>query len=183
MLSPSFRDPIWLLVTLGIITLLGCSNRKVAIEAKKSAYPKPNLIPSAAELALFGADEFELLALDPRESAAGEFHGFTVLGEKVISDPEVKVRILKALKDCMPELDDGEQYSCFEPRHGIRVRSRDTTFDFVICFECSGVDVYLNDQNIAGFKISRIGDPQAVFDKEFLRPGGRVGGPPESGVQ
>lgn len=183
MCRSAIRNSMLLLVTTGIIALLGCSDQKTVNKGMVTEYPKPNVIPSAAERALFGANEFELLALDPMESAAGEFHRFVVLGRKTISDPEAKARVLKALKECMPELNDGEQKACFEPRHGIRVRGVETTFDFVVCFECSIVDVFANDQDIGGFIISREGDPQAVFDKEFMRPSGQAGGSVESANQ
>jgi hypothetical protein len=58
---------------------------------------------------------------------------------------------------------------CFNPRHGIRVTHDDQTIDFVICFECSQIQVWRDDQFLTTFIVGH--SPEGVFN-QALRDAG-----------
>jgi hypothetical protein len=35
--------------------------------------------------------------------------------------------------------------ACFNPRHGVRAKSKEGMVDLVICFECSSVELYFSE--------------------------------------
>ncbi len=42
----------------------------------------------------------------------------------------------------------GDVVMCFNPRHGVRIRSGDTTHDLIICYECSQVMIFRGDMRV-----------------------------------
>ena len=99
-------------------------------------------IPAPAAAILEQSDHFELLSLDPRRQMNGAdgFHGFKVLGTAVISDSEIRQKLVSAFERAVAEK-PGAIAACFNPRHGIRVSKDRERADFVICFECRQVQV------------------------------------------
>src|SRR5690606_3076069 len=80
-------------------------------------------IPAPAHEALAGADEYELLALDPADAAnppPDHFHGWRVLGRTSITDAATRKKLNDALR-AGARAKDISPMACFDPRHGIRV--------------------------------------------------------------
>lgn len=71
------------------------------------------------------------------------FHGYPVLGKVEIKEAEKREEIIAALKDGIAG-SDGTMAKCFWPRHGIRAVEKGQTIDYVICFECYQLQVYLD---------------------------------------
>jgi hypothetical protein len=99
---------------------------------------------------LHKAAEIEVLSLDPSEGednkAGDAFHGWKVLGKTTVQEKAVRKKIAAAVARGValaPKL----AAKCFEPRHGIRATYRGTTVDFVICYECSQIEVYYGKRN------------------------------------
>lgn len=70
------------------------------------------------------------------------FHDYEVMGAVDITNKETISKMLEAVKDNIND-ESGESYTmCFDPRHGLRIESRDSVKDFLICFECSHLYVY-----------------------------------------
>jgi hypothetical protein len=125
-------------------------------------------VPEDARAILKYADQFELLSLNPSRlpgSAEGSFHGYNILGSTAINDADTLKRLVYAFEKGVSE-NHGFIAACFNPRHGIRVTSGGRTAEFVICFECAQVQVYVAGGVERTFLIS--GSPQALFN-EVLR--------------
>jgi hypothetical protein len=125
-------------------------------------------IPPEPLAALRNANTYELLSLEPTEPTPptpDEFYSWSVLGRTTITDPETRDELTDALR-WGARRNFGTVAGCFWPRHGIRVTRGETTFDFVICFECLQVGVYENGKPSHSFLVTE--SPQPVFD-EVLR--------------
>jgi hypothetical protein len=112
-----------------------------------------NKIPDQASAILKKASQFELLSIGhypSPENPTGDFHGWPVIGRTTIKDLNARKRLVAALEKGVEE-NKGEVMKCFNPRHGIRVTHDGMTADFLICFECFQVMVY-----IAGEKEQRV---------------------------
>src|SRR5262245_9650245 len=148
-------------VFLTAITLtIGCAGK-----------PNGGTIPATAAAALEKADQFELLAIDPKyqdEKPKDDFHGWRILGRTSIKDANTRKKLVAALKQGAAE-NDGMFANCFNPRHGIRVTHEGKTIDFLICFECMRVEIYADQMRDGDFLTAR--SPQPVFD-EVLRQAG-----------
>jgi len=131
----------------------------------------PHAIPAEAKAALEGAGEIELLSLEPahpQEKPADDFHGWKVLGRKVVGDETVRKELVAAFEKGVAEYTGGPA-KCFNPRHGIRVKHGGKTVDFVICFECYQVRAYVGGAKEMWFLVSR--SPAELFNK-ILKDGG-----------
>jgi hypothetical protein len=129
-----------------------------------SASLRADTIPAELQAILEKGEQFELLSLNPdprQEKAEDGFHGWKVLGKTTVKDAEARKKLLAAFKKGVEE-NTGFVAGCFNPRHGIRVTQDGKTTDFVICFECAQVKVFVGDKEEKGFLITA--SPQSVFD-------------------
>jgi hypothetical protein len=97
------------------------------------------------EVTLFSIDGMSMLnPVDRAKPADRELlYEFPVLGRVPITDPELRRRVVTAVKR---DLDgsDLEGYLCFHPRHVLRVVKGGRTTDLVICFQCNRYRVYVD---------------------------------------
>ena len=136
-------------------------NLAFAIEPSKSVIQ--NEIPLSAREALEGSDQLVLLSLNPEGGVfTKNFHGYQIQGKTVVKDPNVKKEIVDAFEQAVKE-SNGIGARCFNPRHGIRVVDESRIIDFLICFECLQVEVYVDDKKSGHFFITAL--PQTLFDK------------------
>jgi len=129
-----------------------------------AAHDAPSKEYKAALRLLAKADSFELFSLDPDELARvekGGFHGWRVLGQTTIKNKATRQRLIKALEKGVND-NDGSAAGCFNPRHGIRVKRGKTTADFVICYECLSMEVYIDGKK-GGALTTRA--PERVLNK------------------
>jgi hypothetical protein len=109
-------------------------------------HPDWNRLPSSADRALAAATEITLFSIRPEPLEPPRynegFHGYEVLGSVVLRDPAVVDSTRKLVRDSVAAYDDENYTCCFNPRHGLRVRTATQTFDFVICFECAKLFIY-----------------------------------------
>jgi hypothetical protein len=112
------------------------------------------------------AENFELLSLEPErleEVPKDSFQGWKVLGKKTIDTSEIRKKIVDALEKGVVENQGGVTVKCFNPRHGIRVTHNGKTADFVICFQCLQVHVYMDGGAEQMFLVSS--SPTETFNK------------------
>jgi hypothetical protein len=135
--------------------------------------------------ALDAAEQFTLYSVDGREFAPGKepkaeekFHGHPVLGKVEVVDPDRRKEIVAALREGLASW-DATPSKCFVPRHAIRAVARGRTVDYVICFECSQLEVHDGGSR----SVKTVGrEPQEVFNRHLreagvpLAPPGHVGG-------
>lgn len=140
-----------------VLIMAGCSSRVVE--------PK-NKLPKDLQVMLEQSEQFELLSLSPKElphDAIPEdaFHDWEVHGRTTVKNVQTRQKLVAALEQGIAE-NEGIVASCFAPRHGIRVTHGGKSADFVICFECQQVLVYVGDRREKGFLVTA--SPQTTFD-------------------
>lgn len=131
-----------------------------------SVFAAADEIPGELQAMLEKAEVFELLSVSParlQEKTGDEFyfHGWKVLGRTRVKDPEERRKLVEAFRSGVEE-NQGIGAACFKPRHGIRVANRGKTADFVICFECYRVQVFVDDRGQNGLLVTR--SPEPVFN-------------------
>jgi hypothetical protein len=147
-------------MALGAVLVVGCT------QSKNNNKPPPSVLVS-----LEGADEFELLSLDPEyqtEKPKNGFHGWKILGRAKIEGSATRKKLIAALSKGASE-NDNTVAACFNPRHGIHTSRDGKATDLVICFECLQVEAYIDGKPNDGFLTSS--SPQPVFD-QALRDAG-----------
>ena len=138
-------------LAMSLLALL-CALPLTASEEKDD----PHKIPADAKAILEKAESFELLSLEPktfREVPKESFHGFKAFGKKTIDKAEVRKTLVDAFEKGVTEY-KGDGARCFLPRHGIRVKHDGKAADFVICFECHHVRVYVDGEGEKAFLVS-----------------------------
>jgi len=111
---------------------------------------KANLIADLAK-----ADSVQVFSLAPmksrgvpapEEQCAGScFRGWLSLGQVSVlgtKAQQISNSLIRWVKEPVPKA----LASCFTPRHGARVVSNGHTYDFVLCFECGGGRVYMDEE-------------------------------------
>jgi hypothetical protein len=121
-------------------------------------------IPAAeARLYFYSLDPHDVSRFEGKlpEDSAKSFHRMPVLGSVEIIALQEKTNLLGALAKGVLE-SGGAAADCFDPRHGLRVVTKSSTNDFVICFECLQVQAY-GFAPSCYFLIGR--SPAATFNK------------------
>lgn len=143
-----------LILLVGLLTIMfvGCS-RDVALRS-------PNSLPKPIRDALEQADKWELYSLDPDDSKdyPDGFHNFRILGTMTIQNGETRNRLFAALKQAIPSHNEAVA-ACFWPRHGIRVPHNNKNHDVVICFQCSQIQTYIDDQPAGNCEVNESPEP------------------------
>jgi hypothetical protein len=139
-------------------------------------------IPDDAGAILQKAESFELISLhgiQPPEAPQASYYGYLELGRKKVDNAEVRRALVDAFEKGVAEY-KGDGAKCFNPRHGIRVQYDGKTADFVICFECNQVRVYLagDTGTVKSFLVSS--SPAEVFNKVLKEAGITLPEPPKN---
>lgn len=123
------------LVALFVFVASGCSSRSSSNSGPN--YPVP---------ALQGAEQFTIYALEPHDgdsSAGGStFHGNVILSQVEIKDAQTRAKISDIVNQGVRM--GGQRARCFNPRHGVHSVQAGRTIDFVICYECSTIQIIDN---------------------------------------
>jgi hypothetical protein len=127
-------------------------------------------VPSAAWRCLRAPRNMALLSIDPdyaRElkelDAPGlrdavYFHGlkeYLVLGATEIRDEDTRHAVATAVKWAVLRANPlRAKIRCFDPRHAIRFTDDSGDYEFLICFECKEMWVYVDGKRVAAVPIS-----------------------------
>jgi hypothetical protein len=107
-----------------------------------------NKLPDAVVAAFQNPDQVTLYAIEPdlEPTTDSDFHHYKVLGKSIIDRKDSRL----ALSDVQSSLANWNQRigMCFNPHHGLRVRSGKHTYDLVICYLCQGLLVYVDDSTL-----------------------------------
>src|SRR5262245_34902808 len=128
-----------------------------------------NKIPDQARAILENASQFELMSIRPdpfQKNSTEQFQGWPVIGKTTVKDLTTRNRLIAALKKGVEE-NKGDSMKCFNPRHGIRAIHDGTTADFLICFECFQVMVYVTGEKEQRVLITDSSAP--VFNQILLQ--------------
>ena len=144
-----------------------------------SVAAKPQL-PAELEIFLKDADEFMLFSLNPdfdfEHKSTNTFQNHVILGQIKIKRPITRATLIAALNDGIgaefENVPPGVTVNlpdCFNPRHGIRAKKGDETVEFLICFECSQIQVSSNKGKSWFFITTE--KPAAVFNSVLKKNG------------
>jgi hypothetical protein len=125
---------------------------------------RTNRIPPEAEAILQRARQLELFSIEPvvvKDQFERNFHNWRILGATVVTNNDVRELLVTTFKKAIEE-NTGYGKPCFCPRHAIRVTHHGETADFLICFECLQVRVWLDGKRGKGFRITD--SPQRIFN-------------------
>jgi hypothetical protein len=87
------------------------------------------------------------------------FHDYRIIGQVLVADPVQRRRVAAVVRHAAQTY-TGDTKCIFRPRHAVRLSSGSKTYDFLICFECSQMEVYSGEQFIT--KLSIGGSPEAL---------------------
>ncbi|RYG70932.1 hypothetical protein EON80_06345 [bacterium] len=121
-------------------------------------------------MVLEGSDKFVLVSLHPQAvpegvKTQGDFYGFAMLGQKQITDPKLKARLVKALYEGLEVPEDYAAGDCFFPSYGIRATRAGRTVDVALCYDCGGVEFYEGREEE---HVPTLREPRAVFEKAVV---------------
>lgn len=195
-------DSQFIAVLMKIITVIACilsssvlasppessSSTKIIPSPRSPGYVRPpNKLPDEAVEALKSGVKFILFSLDPLIAFEAEkeklkpeenHHGFKILGSTELVNPETKTTAIASLADAVRNF-NGIAAGCFFPRHSLRViTAKGATYDFVTCFECYHIEVYLGEKRIGG---AGIFGSQEQLDKILTAAKIPLPKPPEAG--
>ena len=125
-------------------------------------------LPSDAAEALDHPEQLTLYSLEPlpQPGPRGKvLDGYTVLGERILSLRQGKLAI-RAFRIAMQY--NGPMDACFDPRHAIRINSNAHSFDYLICYSCSALEVFRDGKLIYG---AQAGGSSAALDDLLTRNG------------
>lgn len=88
------------------------------------------------------------------------FHDFHILGGVNLDGPRASAAAGAFQSAFAPPSRKKEMYSCFRPRHGLRVESGGHEYDFLLCYECKSIEVFRDGQGIYGDSV--IGSPEVL---------------------
>ncbi len=114
-----------------------------------------NQLPDVAFRAILSDSSLVLMSLDPQRIQPPQpesgFHGYRVLDQTTVSDPALRSRLADVLHAGLASWRFSSSL-CFNPRHGLRAFFNGQSYEFVICFECGGLNYYPSDGSGSGFR-------------------------------
>ena len=84
----------------------------------------------------------DVLSLDPQggEESKDAFHDYKAPARATVKDDDARNAVAAVLKGVAES--DGAIAKCFEPRHGLHVVYKGKTYDFLICYQCTQIQVF-----------------------------------------
>jgi hypothetical protein len=157
--------------TILLATLSACSNTSIS----GLDFARPASIPAAIGDLTEHPEQVTIYALDPesiqmkgltmdaaaRLSAEQAFYDHQILASADLPGTDERHELITLLWGGISDHEEGIPIDCFNPRHGIRVRSGDRWLDWVICFKCHRLHVYDQDgEQVASKGISSSVEPR-----------------------
>ena len=126
------------------------------------AAPYENKLPVDAAEALHASEKVILYSLEPTSwGTTNNLQGFKILGQATL-DGKQAVTAVAAFESAICKKEPKFEVLCFDPRHAIRVKSKGHTFDFLLCYNCSHLYIY-RDNNIIS-ELDAKGSPKVLND-------------------
>ena len=184
MVARSVASTLWLVTLL----LLGCERNEstqvtlqdlLKVDVSSVQFPDEftKAVEEYREILLVSVDpngeNAEGLDSDQRIPALREV-AWRILGSRPLTNEQAD-RILHATKAsfALAATDDVAAVDCFDPRHGLRIQTKDSTVDLLICFECSSSYLYKDGVELGRWFVSpraRSVFEQFVKDAELPSP-------------
>ena len=107
----------------------------------------PNVLSPEIQHVLDSADSAILYSLDPNAAPGNKFHYFRILGKTKLNRDETR-EAAHAFDKAIAGFGD-EMANCFNARHGLRIVSAGHIYDYLLCYECDQVEVFIDDKLVA----------------------------------
>lgn len=146
-----------LLIALVIAALLGGGGVYAYRKARLRA------VPEAAWRCLRQSQQMTLYSIHPREAptelvGAQLFHGYRIVGQVSVATASDQQHVTHAIKHAV--LSHMDEAACFNPRHAVHVTDGQSEYDFVICYECGAMALFVGDKFVG--KVGIGGSPDAL---------------------
>jgi len=92
---------------------------------------------------------------------ATEFHKYGIMASVVITDKAHSARIMTATAAGMRV--PMEDFLCFAPHHGLRLKRGEVYMDLVICYTCAEIDIWATGKPLTGCSTSNVA--QTILDE------------------
>jgi hypothetical protein len=127
-------------------------------------------------------DEVTLLSIDGRRmrhpldrgkpSDQELLYEYPVLGRVSITDPELRHRVVAAVKQDLDDRSDPDKVLCFFPRHVLHVVKRGRTINVLICFQCNRHQIYVDGRKITADEDPPVGKNSRELLNQILADAG-----------
>ena len=85
-----------------------------------------------------------------------------MLGEATLTTPQSAVAI-EAFRSAISSWKDTGSYpACFAPRHALRITSKGHKYDLLLCYECSGLEIFRDGEAIPSVSLGASGTPEVL---------------------
>lgn len=145
----SLNIHLFALLIAGALTCFAQSKAKVQREAAQA-------LADATEVTLYSLEPTSKSI--PLNNKTPNFHGDTILGKVELRDKAAK-QAIKAFQDAVSGWGDPTG-ACFNPHHALRLVSGGHTYDYELCYECSGLALFKDGNHIANF--TAVGKPDIL---------------------
>jgi hypothetical protein len=116
-----------------------------------------------------------LYSLRPDIPFTGEktgFHGYKILGQTDLTAAEFRRAADDFINAVQSYSESDGIATCFNPRHGLRIRTGDHEYDFLLSYECHSLLVYVDKDDTASSKYGTSGSPKdlnRLLDSKKIR--------------
>ncbi len=140
------------------------------------------LAQAQAAAALNTATSATLYSLEPEKRPGfldSTLYHFVILGSITLNS-EQTAAATAVFRSAIADYQGQPPANCFDPRQALRIKSNGHVFDYLICFQCRGLSVWMDGKSIAGFPI--VGSSKILngFLAEAGIPQAKVSQPDES---
>jgi hypothetical protein len=117
----------------------------LALGVARAADPPPNVLPSDLQHVLDSADSAVIYSLDPNGDPRKEpaLHYVSILGRAKLNTAETH-QASHAFNQAVRGWDN-IMAECFNPRHALRIHANGHTYDYLLCYECHQIEVFVDD--------------------------------------
>jgi hypothetical protein len=105
--------------------------------------------------ALSASDRAVLYSLEPwdaRDAVGERLHHFLILGKTELDRSKAQEAAV-AFKEAISSSKNGAKNfaaaSCFDPRQALRLTVNGHVYDFLLCYQCFKLEVFLDDESVA----------------------------------
>lgn len=157
-----FIIPVLLAAMLIVGLVINNSRRFYTPTRRPSGEALNKAFPADSRDVLEHSDQFILYSIEPYLiiDEKGTFHGYHIFGQTQIADQKERAKLIAYLYDGLTD-EHIFMAGCFTPHHAIRAIRGKKIVDLVICFSCSGIDIYYGQQQ----GHTNVGNaPQPYFD-------------------
>ena len=142
----------------------------LALGVARAADNPPNILPPDLQHVLDAADSAEIYSLDPNSDPrkGPALHNVSVLGHTKLDAVETR-RAALAFNQAIKGWDKILTY-CFNPRHALRIHANGHAYDYLLCYECHQIEVFVDDDQKAG--LGAAGSPNvlnSILEAHHLR--------------